>query len=184
MPDLIKFKAKICYTASGILIHDNKVLLVKHKKLGIWLPPGGHIEPNELAHQAAEREFWEETGLKVKAVDNSLKPSGESQFLPTPISANLHWISKENYNSRNHLSAQADNPNDYQKQKGWEKGCEQHYNLQFLVEPISSLDYHQNQEETDGIAWFSQDEIDGLETVEQMRVEIKNAFEIVKGKNA
>lgn len=174
MPDLIKFKAKICYTASGILIHNNKVLLVKHKKLGIWLPPGGHIEPDELAHTAAEREFWEETGVKVKAVDNSLHGSGESQFLPTPISANLHWISKENYQHRINGIDQSE-----KTKKDWGKGCEQHYNVQFLVEAVGSLDYKQNVEETNGIAWFSLEEVGNLETAEQMKVEIKNAFEIV-----
>jgi 8-oxo-dGTP pyrophosphatase MutT (NUDIX family) len=39
--------------------------MLKHKKLGKWLPPGGHIEPNELPDDAACREVLEETGLKV-----------------------------------------------------------------------------------------------------------------------
>ncbi len=60
---------KICFTAGGILIHHNKVLLIKHKKLNMWLTPGGHVDERELPHQTAEREFLEETGIKVKAVE-------------------------------------------------------------------------------------------------------------------
>jgi 8-oxo-dGTP pyrophosphatase MutT (NUDIX family) len=56
-----------CLTAAGCLIHEDKVLLVKHKKLGLWLNPGGHIDPGELPHEAAEREFYEETGVFVEA---------------------------------------------------------------------------------------------------------------------
>lgn len=36
-----------------------------HRKLGMWLPPGGHIEENELPDDAAVREVLEETGVPV-----------------------------------------------------------------------------------------------------------------------
>jgi len=87
---------KICYTAAGILIHADKVLLVKHKKLGIWLNPGGHIEAGELPHQAAEREFFEETGVKVQAVDpRGLLKDTESQYIPSPIlSMSIGFVKK------------------------------------------------------------------------------------------
>ena len=42
------------------------VILHWHRKLGRWLPPGGHIEPNELPDDAAIREVWEETGLRIR----------------------------------------------------------------------------------------------------------------------
>ncbi len=67
MADLQQYQAKICYTACGALIHKQKALLVKHKKLGIWLAPGGHMEEGEFPHQAAEREFWEEAGWMPKS---------------------------------------------------------------------------------------------------------------------
>lgn len=35
---------KIDFTTSVYIVRDDQVLLHKHKKLGIWLPPGGHIE--------------------------------------------------------------------------------------------------------------------------------------------
>lgn len=40
-----------------------EVLLIEHKKLGVWLCPGGHVEPNERPDEAALRELKEEMGL-------------------------------------------------------------------------------------------------------------------------
>ncbi|MEZ0248935.1 MAG: NUDIX domain-containing protein [Thermoproteus sp.] len=57
---------KKCVVASGILIEDGKVLLVRHKRLGVWLYPGGHVEPDETPSEAVVREFAEETGLEVR----------------------------------------------------------------------------------------------------------------------
>ena len=52
-------------TATIIIVHKNKTLLLLHKKIGIWLPVGGHIEQNELPEEAALREAKEESGLDV-----------------------------------------------------------------------------------------------------------------------
>ncbi len=51
---------KIDFTASVYIVFKNKVLLHKHKKLGIWLQPGGHIELDEDPNEAALREAKEE----------------------------------------------------------------------------------------------------------------------------
>jgi len=39
--------------------------MINHKKLSKWLPPGGHVDDNEIPDQAAIRECKEETGLDV-----------------------------------------------------------------------------------------------------------------------
>jgi len=53
------------FTATTIIVHKNKALLHLHKKLGIWIPVGGHIDRDELPHVAALREIKEESGLDV-----------------------------------------------------------------------------------------------------------------------
>jgi len=57
------------FTASALIIdEDNRVLLLHHKKLGVWLYPGGHVEKNETPDQAVLREVKEETGLEVEII--------------------------------------------------------------------------------------------------------------------
>jgi 8-oxo-dGTP pyrophosphatase MutT (NUDIX family) len=51
------------FTVAVFVVHEDRVLLHFHRKLDRWLPPGGHIEPNELPDDAAIREVLEETGV-------------------------------------------------------------------------------------------------------------------------
>jgi 8-oxo-dGTP pyrophosphatase MutT (NUDIX family) len=54
------------FTASGFVISPDRalVLLVWHERLGLWVQPGGHIEPgDEDLEFSARREIVEETGL-------------------------------------------------------------------------------------------------------------------------
>ena len=53
-------------TGSGFVIGRRGVLLLKHKRLGIWLQPGGHIDSGETPWGASLRECQEETGLDVR----------------------------------------------------------------------------------------------------------------------
>ena len=50
-------------TASAIVTGSQGVLLHRHKRLGLWLQPGGHLDPGEEPLAAARREVQEETGL-------------------------------------------------------------------------------------------------------------------------
>ncbi|HYD35032.1 MAG TPA: NUDIX domain-containing protein [Vitreimonas sp.] len=174
MANLLKFEAKKCWTAAGVLIHEGKVLLIKHKKVGIWLNPGGHCEPGEAPHQAAEREFWEEAGIKVKAIDFGFTPDQkDTEYVPNPFATNLHWVCRDNYEHRVHgaeLTKYA--------QTHWKKGCEQHLNFLYLLKPVGDVKFKENIEETDGIGWFTLAELDTLETHPQIRQEVAEAMRL------
>lgn len=44
---------------------QNKLLLTDHKKSGLWLPSGGHVELNEHPKDTVEREIIEELGIQA-----------------------------------------------------------------------------------------------------------------------
>ena len=50
---------KIDFTVAIFVVHDEKILLIHHRKLDKWLPLGGHIELDEDPEQAALREARE-----------------------------------------------------------------------------------------------------------------------------
>jgi 8-oxo-dGTP pyrophosphatase MutT (NUDIX family) len=52
-------------TGSGIVVGVRGVILHKHRRLKMWMQPGGHIEPGETPAEAALRECEEETGLPL-----------------------------------------------------------------------------------------------------------------------
>ncbi len=52
-------------TASAIVVGRRGTVLHRHRRLGRWLQPGGHLDPGECPAQAAVREAGEETGLEV-----------------------------------------------------------------------------------------------------------------------
>ena len=54
------------FTATTYILSSDQVLLLFHKKLQKWLPPGGHLEANETPPEGAKREVLEETGLEIE----------------------------------------------------------------------------------------------------------------------
>lgn len=55
------------FIARGLWISRGRVLLCRNLDKGYLYLPGGHIEFRESAAQALEREFLEETGVRVQA---------------------------------------------------------------------------------------------------------------------
>jgi len=60
--------------ANVILVKDGKILILLRSRESSWKPetwgpPGGHVEKGETPEQAAARETFEETGLKVDPDD-------------------------------------------------------------------------------------------------------------------
>jgi len=91
---------KLDIVATGFIVHDNKVLLILHKKLQTWLPPGGHIDPDEMPHDAVVREIQEETGLDVEI--QSPVPTVKGT-VPVPFSANRHNVGDHDHYSLDYL---------------------------------------------------------------------------------
>jgi 8-oxo-dGTP pyrophosphatase MutT (NUDIX family) len=52
-------------TGSAIVVGRRGVVLHLHKRLNLWLQPGGHINADETPAEGALREAKEETGLDV-----------------------------------------------------------------------------------------------------------------------
>ena len=67
------------FTATGILVEGSRTLLHWHKRLQQWMPPGGHIEPDEDPVQAVLREVREETGIAAEVI-----PAGPDFPFSTP----------------------------------------------------------------------------------------------------
>ena len=53
-------------TTSVYIVEEGRFLFIYHPKFQKWLPPGGHIEDNETAPEAARREVREEAGLEIE----------------------------------------------------------------------------------------------------------------------
>jgi 8-oxo-dGTP pyrophosphatase MutT (NUDIX family) len=147
------------FTATGFVFNnEDKVLMIKHKKLGIWLPPGGHIEENELPCGAVLREIFEETGVEAQVISAVLDtdiPVADFE-LPLPMEILLEDI--EGDGSHNHID---------------------------LIYVCTAEDSTLNPQESeiDGIGWFYPVEIDDLETFENVRHSVKKAVRFLKGKN-
>lgn len=82
------------FTATVYVLGEGKVLLILHKKLNKWLPPGGHLDPNETPSDAAKREVLEETGYKVELIsqENIWYNSWNAASFPRPYLCLLEEI--------------------------------------------------------------------------------------------
>jgi 8-oxo-dGTP pyrophosphatase MutT (NUDIX family) len=80
-------------TASVFVIRDApsavEMAVLWHHGLGKWLVPGGHVETNETAADAARREVLEEIGCRIRLYDASclrLPGTPSERPNPTPLS--------------------------------------------------------------------------------------------------
>ncbi|MBI4935659.1 MAG: GNAT family N-acetyltransferase [Actinobacteria bacterium] len=76
---------RVHVTGSAIVVTTDRrrVLLHKHKRLGLWLQPGGHIDAGELPWEGSLREAREETGLPASLVLGA-------DPLPTLVHVDVH----------------------------------------------------------------------------------------------
>src|SRR5262245_26011181 len=130
------------FTATVYIMENQQVLLIFHRKLAKWLPPGGHLEPNELPPEGAVREAREETGLDV-----------------TLMSQENVWIERWNAHSfpRPYMCLLEEIP------ARPEQPAHQHVDFIYVGRPIGGQLNH-NATETGGLRWFTLEEVEAMES--------------------
>ena len=113
------------FVATAIVVHDGRVALLLHAKLGRWLPPGGHIEHPELPEAAAVRETKEELGIDIEVVAER-EPAGFAHALARPAGVQLEDIGPGH----------------------------QHIDLLYFARPLGSVELVHNGEAR-GCGWFT-----------------------------
>ncbi|HTF80899.1 MAG TPA: NUDIX domain-containing protein [Cytophagales bacterium] len=82
------FGNKLRLRVSGILVEQDRILLISHKSLSaagiLWAPPGGGLQYGEDVESCLVREFKEETNLDVKV--------GKLLFVNEYLSPPLHAV--------------------------------------------------------------------------------------------
>jgi len=149
----IRITGKRQFTVSALIFKGDKVLLVEHKKLGVWLYPGGHIEQGETPEEALYREVKEETGLDVSIVDKRDLSLGTDSVvvLHTPYVILCELI---------------DIPND------------KHYHIDmvYLCKVNEGADLKFDEKESNNIGWFSQEEIGKLPLYPNFKALLRKVF--------
>lgn len=73
------------FTATVYVVNDGATALHEHDRLGIRIPPGGHVDRDELPHEAGKREVREETGLDPTLLGDAPDlPAPDGVALPSP----------------------------------------------------------------------------------------------------
>ena len=126
---------KIDFVSTAIIVHRDKVLLVHHRGLKLWLPVGGHIELDEDPEEALFREIKEETGIDkkyLKIMSDKPKFKGvRHKFLYAPNYLDIHNFSDTH----------------------------RHASLTYLLKSTTDKLVH-NDKEHIGIKWFTKEEIE------------------------
>ncbi len=148
---------KIDFCVEVFIVRKNKVLLRIHDKLDIWLSVGGHIELSEDPNEAAIREVKEEVGLDITIVGDA-QGIAESQ----PENRGYRYLIPPRYMGRHPVSA-----------------THEHIALVYFATAKSdvvsdSILDHEKGAET---RWVSQEELDAMDLVPNVRFYAKKALE-------
>ena len=71
--DYLGYVKKLRHACRGVVVKDGKVLLSYETKYNNYMIPGGGVEEGESYAECCERELLEETGMKVKAIEEYLE---------------------------------------------------------------------------------------------------------------
>ncbi len=148
------------FTATAFVIDSKKrVLLLWHRRLKRWMPPGGHVDANEAPEDAAKRECKEETNLDVEILGESSadlfeKNPHEGRMLKKPIALLLENIPE---------SKERNEP------------AHQHMDFLYLARPLNEDDAKEMMgNESDGMRWFRKEEVERLDESKEIFANVKN----------
>lgn len=137
------------FTATAFVIDSqNRTLLLWHKRLQRWMPPGGHIDANETPEETAKRECKEETGLDVEILGDPQTDlfetcPEEGRMLRKPLAMLLENIPASE-----------------------ERGEPAHMHMDFLyiAKPINEAQLlSMAEEEADDMRWFTKEDVLALD---------------------
>ncbi len=137
------------FTATAFIVDSkNRTLLLQHKRLGRWMPPGGHVEADETPEETARRECKEETGLDVEITgapgqDLFTGNPNEGRMLKQPIAFLLENIPASEVRN---------------------EPAHQHMDFLYLARPIDESQLLTlAKEEAGEMRWFTRTEIETLD---------------------
>lgn len=129
---------KIDFTVAVYIVYNDKVLLRKHDKYGMWLGVGGHIELGEDPTEAAVREVKEEVGLDV-SLDDSLLP-------PTPPSSHSRDLIPPYYLGRHRINE-----------------THEHIDFIYFAKALTAELELSESEKSDEVKWFTRQDLENNE---------------------
>ena len=146
-------------TASALIYHNNRVLLIHHRKKKVWIYPGGHVESYEAPDEAVIREIREECGLDIEIVSLAAQNSYAGiRTLVLPLTIVEIFLEKL-----------------------------QHYHLDFIylarvkgIQTETVPIVPKQTAEADQISWFLASELDQLEMFEDAREIIVDGFATIQ----
>lgn len=142
------------FTVATFVVCEGRVLLHYHGKLRFWLPPGGHIEPNELPDEAAVREVWEEAGIRAELVGERGVGVEYPAQLVRPFGVQVERI-------------------------GSGDGFHEHIDLVYFARSLDGLKAPESNGEGEDVGWYPVAELAAMGVVDEVRRWAERAAAIV-----
>lgn len=133
-----KVQRFLCVT-TYVIDSNKKFLMLLNKKLQKWVPPGGKVDRHETPEEAAIRECFEETGVKIKLTGKK-----------TPVDGGLICS--------NGIQLNTVIPN-----------FRDHVDLIYLAMPEINMPLKISEREASDIGWFSFNEVLNLNTFSSVK---------------
>jgi ADP-ribose pyrophosphatase YjhB (NUDIX family) len=142
------------FVATAFVVDGDSTLLLYHRKLQMWLPPGGHIDEGETPDEAVIREVREETGLEVEIVPD--------EGAPGPTDAGVVQLNRPRL-------VQLENIPD-------PKGFHQHIDLVYFCR-VTGGRLQPDAQELEELRWFTYEELFDAGITHEVRETARRAIE-------